>query len=289
MGMGKLYLCGTPIGNLEDLTYRVARVLGEVDLIAAEDTRVTAKLLNHINVKKPMISYHEHNKREKGIEIVDRIRKGLNVALVTDAGMPGISDPGEDLVRLCIDEGIEIEALPGASASITALVLSGFSTDRFVFEGFIPRAGRDRKERIDSLRNETRAVIIYEAPHRIKETLADLYNGLGDRNVAICRELTKKFEDVNRCGLLEASTMYQNTEPKGEFVIVLQGRNKDELIQDSIKKWDSVSIEEHIESYIKQGMDKKEAMKQAAKDRGLSKRDLYKYMVGKNKKGAVAK
>lgn len=281
--MSKLYLCGTPIGNLEDLTLRVIRVLGEVDLIAAEDTRVTAKLLNHINVKKPVISYHEHNKREKGIEIVNKIREGLNVALVTDAGMPGISDPGEDIVRLCIDEGIEIEALPGASASITALVLSGFSTCRFVFEGFIPRAGKERKERIESLKEETRTVIIYEAPHRIKETFSDLYAGLGNRNIAICRELTKKFEEVIRTDLGKAIKLYEGTEPKGEFVIILEGRSRDELIEDSIKKWDTVSIEEHIESYIKKGMDRKTAMKQAAKDRGLSKRDIYKYMI-ENKK-----
>lgn len=281
--MSKLYLCGTPIGNLEDLTLRVIRVLGEVDLIAAEDTRVTAKLLNHINVKKPVISYHEHNKREKGIEIVNKIREGLNVALVTDAGMPGISDPGEDIVRLCIDEGIEIEALPGASASITALVLSGLSTCRFVFEGFIPRAGKERKERIESLKEETRTVIIYEAPHRIKETFSDLYAGLGNRNIAICRELTKKFEEVIRTDLGKAMKLYEGTEPKGEFVIILEGRSRDELIEDSIKKWDTVSIEEHIESYIKKGMDRKTAMKQAAKDRGLSKRDIYKYMI-ENKK-----
>lgn len=282
--MSKLYLCATPIGNLEDMTLRVIRVLGGVDLIAAEDTRVTAKLLNHINVKKPMISYHEHNKREKGMEIVERIKRGLNVALVTDAGMPGISDPGEDIVKLCIEEGIDIEALPGASASITALVLSGFSTDRFVFEGFIPRTGKERKERIESLKEEVRTTIIYEAPHRIKETLGDLYAGLGDRNIAICRELTKKFEEVIRTDLEKAANMYEDIEPKGEFVIVLEGKNKDELAEDSIKKWDSVSIEEHIELYIKQGMNKKEAMKHAAKDRGLSKRDLYKYMVERNKK-----
>jgi 16S rRNA (cytidine1402-2'-O)-methyltransferase len=279
MMSGKLYLCGTPIGNLEDLTYRAARILGEVDLIAAEDTRQTAKLLNHLEIKKAMISYHEHNKREKGLEIAEKLKSGLNIALVTDAGMPGVSDPGEDLVKLCIDEGIDVEVIPGATASITALVLSGFSTGKFIFEGFLPREGRERKEAMEYLKNEARTVIIYEAPHRIRDTLKDLFDNLGNRRVAVCRELTKKFEEVIRVGLLEASTLYEKSEPRGEFVIVLEGRDIKEMQEEERKSWDSVSVEEHIDMYVKQGMSRKDAMKKAAKDRGLSKRDIYKYTI----------
>lgn len=281
--MGKLFLCGTPIGNLEDITLRVARILGEVDLIAAEDTRQTAKLLNHLNIKKPMISYHEHNKREKGVEIVSRLKEGLNVALVTDAGMPGVSDPGEDLVKLCIEEDIEVEAVPGVTASITALVLSGFSTGKFIFEGFLPRDGKERKEVFDYLKNETRTVIIYEAPHRIKETLKDLYSELGDRRVSICRELTKKFEEVIRISLKDAAVLYDSGEPRGEYVIVLQGRDPAEIKKEEIDKWSAVSAEDHIRMYMEQGMDRKDAMKKAARERGISKRDLYKFIIESDK------
>jgi len=276
---GKLYLCGTPIGNLEDLTLRVIRVLKEVDLIAAEDTRQTLKLLNHIDVKKPMVSYHEHNRFEKGIELVNKMKQGLNIALVTDAGMPGVSDPGEDIVRLCIDEGIVVEAVPGATASITALVVSGFSTSKFVFEGFLPRDGKERKEAFEYLKKETRTVILYESPHRIKSTLKDLYTSLGDRRVAICRELTKKFEEIIRMGLLEASSIYDEKDPKGEFVIILEGRKKEELKEEERQSWESTSIEDHINIYINQGLSKKDALKKVAKDRGLSKREIYKYTI----------
>lgn len=273
---GKLFLCGTPIGNLEDITLRVIRILGEADLIAAEDTRHTIRLLNHLNIKKPMMSYHEHNRFEKGPEIINRIKEGLKVCLVTDAGMPGVSDPGEDLVKLCINEGIDVEAVPGVSASITALVLSGFSTSKFVFEGFLPRDGKDRKESLNYLKEETRTVIIYESPHRIKYTLKDLYDTLGDRRVAICRELTKKFEEVIRIGLKEASVLYDTLEPRGEYVIILEGRNCEDLVEEKKRSWDSVTVEEHINIYVNQGMSKKDAMKMAAKDRGISKRDIYK-------------
>lgn len=276
---GKLYLCGTPIGNLEDVTLRVLRILKEADLIAAEDTRQTVKILNHFDIKKPMVSYHEHNRFEKGPELVEKMKEGINIALVTDAGMPGVSDPGEDLVRLCISEGIEVEAIPGVTASITALVLSGFSTGRFVFEGFLPREGRERRKEMEYLKTETRTVIIYESPHRVKDTLKDLYDNLGSRGVAVCRELTKKFEEVIRLELPEAAVLYDNETPKGEYVIVLEGRSKDELIQEERKTWDSVSIEDHIDIYIKEGLSRKDAMKKAARDRGLSKRDIYKHTI----------
>jgi 16S rRNA (cytidine1402-2'-O)-methyltransferase len=275
---GKLYLCGTPIGNLEDITLRVIRVLKEADLIAAEDTRQTIKLLNHFEIKKPMVSYHEHNRFEKGPELVNRMKEGVNIALVTDAGMPGVSDPGEDLVRLCIEEGIEVEAVPGVTASITALVLSGFSTDKFIFQGFLPREGRDRKEVMEYLKSETRTVILYEAPHRIKETLKDLYTALGDRKAAICRELTKKFEEVIRIGLLEASTYYDAAEPRGEYVIVLEGRDKEELVKEKREGFEQMTVEEHVNMYVAQGLSRMDAMKKAAKDRGLQKRDIYKML-----------
>lgn len=281
---GKLYLCGTPIGNLEDITLRAVRVLKEVDLIAAEDTRQTVKLLNHFEIKKPMMSYHEHNRFEKGPEIINRLIQGDNIALVTDAGMPGISDPGEDLVKLCIENGIDVEAVPGASASITALVVSGFSTSKFVFEGFLPREGRERTEAIEYLKTETRTVIIYEAPHRVKDTLKDLYSVLGDRRVAVCRELTKKFEEITRVSLKDASAMYDSSEPRGEFVIILEGKDKARLKEEEIKAWDQVPIEEHIRMYMEQGISRKDAMKKAAKDRGISKRDIYSLTIDQNKK-----
>lgn len=275
---GKLYLCGTPIGNLEDITLRVIRILKEVDLIAAEDTRQTVKLLNHFEIKKPMISYHEHNRFEKGPELINRMKEGANIALVTDAGMPGVSDPGEDLVKLCIEEGIEVEAVPGVTASITALVLSGFSTRKFVFEGFLPREGRDRKEALEYLKSETGTVILYESPHRIRETLKVLNTALGNRRVAICRELTKKFEEIIRVNLEEASIYYDSSEPRGEYVIVLEGRSKEEILEEQIKSWDTMTIEEHVNMYISQGLNRMDAMKKAAKDRGIQKRDIYKML-----------
>lgn len=276
---GKLYLCGTPIGNLEDLTLRVIRILGEVDLIAAEDTRQSMKLLNHLNIKKPLTSYHEHNRFEKGPELVEKMKEGINIALVTDAGMPGVSDPGEDLVRLCIEEGIAVEAVPGVTASITALVLAGFSTGKFVFEGFLPRDGKERRESIEYLKKETRTVILYESPHRIRNTLKDLYEGIGNRRIAICRELTKKFEQVIRIGLEEASVLYDNEGPRGEYVIIVEGRNSQELEEEERKNWGSMVVEDHINLYISQGLSKKDALKKVAKDRGLSKRDIYKYTI----------
>lgn len=282
---GKLYLCGTPIGNLEDITLRAVRVLGEADLIAAEDTRQTVKLLNHLGIKKPMTSYHEHNKFEKGPQLINRLLAGESIALVTDAGMPGISDPGEDLVKLCIENGIDVEAVPGPSASITALVLSGFDTSKFVFEGFLPRGGRERKERIGYLNSEERTAIIYEAPHRMRNTLNELYQSLGDRRVAICRELTKKFEEITRISLKDAPLMYDSEEPRGEFVIVLEGKDKSALEEESVQAWRKVPVEEHIQMYVAQGMSRKDAMKKAAKDRGISKRDIYSVTI--KKKGSA--
>lgn len=276
---GKLYLCGTPIGNLEDMTFRVIRVLKEVDIIAAEDTRQTMKLLNHFDIKKPMISYHEHNKYEKGTELLQKLANGQNIALVTDAGMPGISDPGEDLVKLCIENGIDVEAVPGVTASITALVLSGFSTSRFIFQGFIAREGRVRREVLESLKEETGTVIIYEAPHRVKETLKDLYSYLGDRRIAVCRELTKKFEEVIRVKLDEAIHIYDEKEPRGEYVLVLEGRNLEELQLEAQRRWEDMTVDDHIEIYLREGLSKKEAIKKVAKDRGLSKREIYKHTI----------
>ncbi|MDI6617975.1 MAG: 16S rRNA (cytidine(1402)-2'-O)-methyltransferase [Clostridiales bacterium] len=276
---GKLFLCGTPIGNLEDITERAKRILSEVDLIAAEDTRQTLKLLNHFDIKKELVSYHEHNKIERGPKLIESLKAGLNIALVTDAGMPGISDPGEDIVRLCIDEGIGVEVIPGPTASITALVISGFPTRRFIFEGFLPKGGKERRKIIEELKNETRTVIVYEAPHRIKATLKELYECLGDREIAICRELTKKFEEVIRTGLKDASRIYDDREPKGEFVIVIKGKSVEDIEKQNQKVWENISVDDHINMYIKRGMNKKDAMKKVAKDRGVSKRDIYKQQL----------
>ncbi|HBM79424.1 MAG TPA: 16S rRNA (cytidine(1402)-2'-O)-methyltransferase [Clostridiaceae bacterium] len=276
---GKLFLCGTPIGNLEDITERAKRILSEVDLIAAEDTRQTLKLLNHFDIKKELVSYHEHNKIERGPKLIESLKAGLNIALVTDAGMPGISDPGEDLVRLCIDEGIGVEVIPGPTASITALVISGFPTRRFIFEGFLPKGGKERRKIIEELKNETRTVIVYEAPHRINATLKELYECLGDREIAICRELTKKFEEVIRTGLKDASRIYDDREPKGEFVIVIKGKSVEDIEKQNQKVWENISVDDHINMYISKGMNKKDAMKKVAKDRGVSKRDIYKQQL----------
>jgi 16S rRNA (cytidine1402-2'-O)-methyltransferase len=276
---GKLYLCGTPIGNLEDMTYRAVRILGEAGLIAAEDTRHTAGLLNHFNIKKPVISYHEHNRFQRGPELIEKLKEGIDIALVTDAGMPGISDPGEDLVKLCIESGIAVEAVPGATASITALVLSGFSTSKFLFEGFLPRSGRERREALEGLRNETRTVILYEAPHRVKNTLKDLYDALGDRRIAVCRELTKKFEEVIRLGLKEASTLYDQSEPRGEYAVVIEGKSSEEIHEEEIRSWGEMPLEEHMSIYMDRGIEKKEAMKMVARDRGISKRDVYRLLT----------
>jgi 16S rRNA (cytidine1402-2'-O)-methyltransferase len=273
--IGILYLVATPIGNLEDMTFRAVRILKEVDLIAAEDTRHTIKLLNHYEIKKPLVSYHEHNKVEKGQFLISKLLEGKNIALVSDAGTPGISDPGEDLVKLAANNGIIATMIPGPVAAVTALVLSALPTGKFLFEGFLPVNKKTRKEIILSLKSETRTIIFYEAPHKLSSTLKDLLEHLGNRKISIARELTKKFEEITRFTLQESIAKYENVDPKGEFVLVVEGANFEENIQDEKKKWDKISLLEHVEIYIKQGMSKKEATKKAADDRGLSKRDVY--------------
>lgn len=276
---GKLYLCATPIGNLEDITLRVLNTLREVDLIAAEDTRHSIKLLNHFEIKTPMTSYHEFNKVEKARYLVEKMKEGLNVALVTDAGTPGISDPGEELVRQCYEAGIELTSLPGPAACITALTMSGMATRRFVFEAFLPADKKEKAEVLEELKGETRTIILYEAPHRLIRTLGELLEALGDRRISICRELTKKHETVFRTTFSEALSFYENEEPRGECVLVIEGKSREEIKKEKEQAWESMSIEEHMEQYLSRGTDRKEAMKLVAKDRGISKRDVYQYLM----------
>lgn len=272
---GVLFLVSTPIGNLEDITLRALRVLREADIIAAEDTRQTLKLLNHFEIKKPLVSYYEHNKTLKGNYLIALLNEGKNIALVSDAGTPGISDPGEDLVKLAIENDIKVTAIPGPVAAITGLIMSGMPTGRFVFEGFITVNKRSRKERIQSLKNEVRTIVLYEAPHKLLCTLKDLYEILGERKIVLARELTKRFEETIRCTLSEAIEFYEKTPPKGEFVLILEGLEEAQLIETEQKKWDSLTLEQHMEVYLHKGLDKKEAMKKVAEDRGISKRDVY--------------
>ncbi|MGB7606195.1 MAG: 16S rRNA (cytidine(1402)-2'-O)-methyltransferase [Lutisporaceae bacterium] len=272
---GTLYLCATPIGNLEDITLRCIRILREVDIVAAEDTRQSIKILNHFEIKKPLVSYHEHNKYTKGKELVSIMLEGKSIALVSDAGMPAISDPGEDLVRLCIEHKIEIVPIPGASASLTALIVSGISTRSFCFEGFLPSNKKEKKEKLEQLSSETRTIILYESPHRIKDTLKELQQYLGDRKASVSRELTKKFEETIRGTLSEIFAVLQQRDIKGEFVIVLEGIDIKVLIDKEAKKWHNISVEQHILMYIEQGMDKKEAIKKVAEDRNLPKKEVY--------------
>lgn len=276
---GKLYLCATPIGNLEDMTYRVVRTLGEVDLIAAEDTRNSIKLLNHFEIKTPMTSYHEYNKIEKGKKLVEKLQSGMDIALITDAGTPGISDPGEELVKMCYEAGIEVTSLPGAAACITALTLSGLSTRRFAFEAFLPTDKKEKQAVLKELEDETRTIILYEAPHRLLRTLQELLENLGNRRITVCRELTKKYETAFATTLEEALSYYEANEPKGECVLVLEGKSRAELRQEEVAKWEEMSIQEHMDYYLNQGIDKKEAMKKVAKDRGIGKRDVYQQLL----------
>ena len=276
---GKLYLCATPIGNLEDMTYRVVRTLGEVDLIAAEDTRNSIKLLNHFGIKTPMTSYHEYNKIEKGKKLIEKLKDGMQIALVTDAGTPGVSDPGEELVKMCYEEGIEVTSLPGAAACITALTLSGLSTRRFAFEAFLPTDKKEKQSVLNELVNETRTMILYEAPHRLVRTLRELLERLGNRRITVCRELTKKYETAFATTIEDALAHYEANEPKGECVLVIEGKSREELRQEEVAKWEEMSIEEHMDFYLDQGMDKKEAMKKVAKDRGIGKRDVYQMLI----------
>lgn len=279
---GKLYLCATPIGNLEDITYRVLRTLGEVDLIAAEDTRHSIKLLNHFQIKTPMTSYHEYNKVEKARYLVEKLLSGVNVALITDAGTPGISDPGEELVRQCYEAGVEVTSLPGPAACITALTMSGLSTRRFCFEAFLPSEKGDKKERLrilEELKGETRTIIVYEAPHHLVKTLKDLREALGNRRLTLCRELTKRYETAWQTTFDEALAAYETEEPKGEWVLVIEGKSPEELRREEMHSWEEMSIEEHMAVYEDQGVDRKEAMKRVAKDRGISKREVYQALL----------
>lgn len=278
---GTLYLCATPIGNLEDITFRVVETLKNVDLIAAEDTRNSIKLLNHFEIKVPMTSYHEYNKVDKAKVLVKKMLEGTNIALITDAGTPGISDPGEELVRQAYEAGIHVTSLPGAVACITALTLSGLPTRRFSFEAFLPTDKKERAMVLDEMERETRTIIMYEAPHRLKKTLAELLQKLGDRNITLCKELTKKHENAFLTTISKAVEYYENNEPRGEFVLVIEGKKQEEIIREQQQRWEEISIEEHMEIYLEQNLSKKDAMKAVAKDRGISKREVYQYLLDK--------
>lgn len=279
--IGTLYLCATPIGNLDDMTFRVLDTLREVDVIAAEDTRNSIKLLNRFEIKTPMTSYHEYNKVEKAEKLVAMLQEGKNIALITDAGTPAISDPGEVLVQMCHKNGVPVTSLPGACACITALTLSGLSTRRFCFEAFLPADKNERRDILADLKEESRTIILYEAPHHLKATLAELYDTLGERKITLCRELTKKFETIMPTTLSEGISFYEENEPKGEYVLVLEGKSLEVRKEEKQKEWQQLSIEEHMAFYEEQGIDRKEAMKKVAKDRGLSKRDVYQYLLEK--------
>ena len=277
---GTLYLCATPIGNLEDITYRVVRTLQEADLIAAEDTRTSQKLLQHYGIDTPMTSYHEFNKIDKANVLVDKLQNGANIALITDAGTPGISDPGEELVRICYEQGIEVTSLPGPAACITAVTMSGQACRRFAFEAFLPKDKKERRRVLEEVAQETRTIIIYEAPHHLKNTLAELQEYLGeDRGITLCRELTKKFEEKQKTTIGEAITYYGEHDPRGEYVLVLAGKTKEQVQQEQQAQWDSMTLQEHMNLYEQQGMDHKAAMKAVAKDRGVGKRDIYRLLL----------
>ena len=276
--LGTLYLCATPIGNLGDMTPRVVETLRAVDVIAAEDTRNSIRLLNHFDIHTPMTSYHEYNKVEKARKLIEQLLAGQNVALITDAGTPAISDPGEVLVKLCQESGVPVTSLPGPAACITALTLSGLPTRRFCFEGFLPSDKKEKREVLEELVQESRTIILYEAPHHLVRTLEELRETLGDRDVTLCRELTKKFESVMPTTLDKALEYYKAQEPKGEYVLVIRGRSREDKRREEISAWESMSIEEHMAYYEGQGLDSKAAMKQVAKDRGVGKREIYAYL-----------
>ncbi len=278
---GTLFLCATPIGNLEDITFRVVRMLNEVDLIAAEDTRNSIKLLNHFDIQTPMTSYHEYNKIDKGKKLVNRLQDGQNIALITDAGTPGISDPGEELVKMCHEEGIEVTSLPGAAACITALTMSGLSTRRFSFEAFLPTDKKQKECVLRDLEEEFRTIIMYEAPHRLLKTLRLLRDRLGNRKITVCRELTKRYETIFLTTFDDAVIYYEENTPKGECVLVIEGKDRAQAVLEDQRRWGEMSIEEHMQHYISQGMDKKEAMKKVAKDRGVQKREIYNFLENK--------
>lgn len=282
---GILYLCATPIGNLEDMTLRALRILKEVDLIAAEDTRNSIKLLNHFEIHTPMTSYHEFNKFEKGRELVEQLLEGKSIALITDAGMPGISDPGEELVRMAGEAGITVTVLPGACAAVSALVLSGLSTRRFCFEAFLPTDKKERRKVLEELKTETRTIVLYEAPHRLFRTLQETLENFGDRTLSIVRELTKKHETVFCTTLAGAIAYYTENEPRGEYVLVISGADREDMRRKEQQDWLLLPLQEHMEHYLSQGMAQKEAMKAVATDRGMSKREIYAQLLalsGKN-------
>jgi len=272
---GKLYLCATPIGNLEDITYRVLKTLKEVDLIGAEDTRHSIHLMNHFEIKTPMTSYHEYNKVEKAKILVEQMKEGKNIAIITDAGTPGISDPGEEIVRQCYEAGIEVTSIPGPAACITALTMSGLNTRRFAFEAFLPAEKKERQRILQELKNETRTIVLYEAPHHLVRTLKELQKVLGDREITLCKELTKIYEKAEKSTIEKLIEKYEDAEIKGEYVLVIQGRSFEEIQKEEQEIYLKITVEEHMQKYLLQGMDKKEAMKQVAKDRGISKREVY--------------
>ena len=276
---GILYLCATPIGNLEDMTYRCVRILKEVDLIAAEDTRNSIKLLNHFEIDTPMTSYHEFNKIEKAHTLLAALKDGKNIAVITDAGTPGISDPGEELVAMCYEEDIEVKAVPGAAACITAVTSSGQACRRFSFEAFLPKDKKERARVLAEMQQETRTMIVYEAPHHLRATLQELYQALGDRSITLCRELTKRYEEKKKMTLAQAVDYYRENDPRGEYVLVIAGKSKEEVMQEEQSRWEDLSIEEHMQIYLDQDYSKKDAMKAVAKDRGVSKRDIYQALL----------
>ena len=277
---GVLYLCATPIGNLSDMSPRVIETLKDADLIAAEDTRNSIKLLNHFDIDTPMTSYHEFNKVDKAKTLIGKLKEGLNIALITDAGTPAISDPGEVLVKMCQEENIAVTSLPGPAALIVALTLSGLSTRRFSFEGFLPPEKKERRRILEELTDESRTIILYEAPHHLKGTLEELKEALGDRRITLCRELTKKFESVMPTTIFKAVSYYEENEPRGEYVLVIEGKSFREKDEERQLSFAEMSIEEHMKIYEDQGIDRKEAMKLVAKDRGVSKRDIYNTLLG---------
>lgn len=285
-GQGMLYLCATPIGNLSDISERVLETLRSVDIIAAEDTRNSLKLLNHFGIKVPLTSYHEYNKYDKANELIDKMADGKSVALITDAGTPAISDPGEVLADMCHNAGIRVTSLPGPCALVTALSMSGMPSRRFVFEGFLPSDKKERKRILEELKDETRTIILYEAPHHLKTTLAQLYETLGDRRIALCRELTKKFEQTIRMRMAEAAVYYEDKEPKGEYVLIIEGRSQSLVDEEKADAWRRKDINEHMALYESEGLDRKEAMKKVAADRGMSKRDVYRQLLEKEENGS---
>ncbi len=279
---GTLYLCATPIGNLKDISERVISTLKEADIIAAEDTRNSIKLLNHFGIKTPMTSYHEYNRYDKAAGLIEKLKEGKDIALITDAGTPGISDPGEVFVSMCVDAGIRVTSLPGPCALITALTMSGLKTRRFCFEAFLPSDKKERREILEELKSETRTIIIYEAPHHLRKTLEDLRDSLGNRKMAVCRELTKQFEEVLHFTVEEALEYYNDNEPRGEYVLCIEGRDREEIKQEERESWQELTIEEHMKLYEDKGLDRKECMKRVAKDRGISKREVYDALIDKD-------